>query len=121
LLVVHIFSNTGRFKSFDEMRSFIDMTYNEDEEGAPSAFMREVGLLEYEPGCIEAIHHEKPVALETLLDGASYAEQWLPKLDGSKTADAAICVFAPNRVQTPHCCSLEYVGAFEYDPDRPQK
>jgi hypothetical protein len=115
LPAVHIFIDTGRFKSLAEMSSFIDERYTEDGEGVPSAFMREVGLSEYEPGCIEAIYHEKPVALETLLDHASYAAQWLPKLDGSRTADAAICVFAPNRVQG-HRCSLEYVGAFEYDP-----
>jgi hypothetical protein len=100
------------------MRVFIDDSYDEDGEGARSAFRREAGLTEYEPGCIEAIHHEKPVPLDTLLQHASYAEQWLPKLDGSRTSDAAICVFAPNRVQSPHRCSLEYVGAFEYDPER---
>lgn len=114
--VVHIFIDTGRFKSFEEMRSFVDVSYTEEGEGIPSYFMREVGLSAYEPGCIETIHHKKPVALETLLEGSSHAQQWLPKLDRSRTADAAICVFAPNRVQTPHGSSLEYVGAFEYDP-----
>jgi hypothetical protein len=118
LPVVHIFIDTGRFKSFEQMRSFIDASYTKDGEGIPSDFMREVGLSAYEPDYIEAIHHEKPVALETLLESSSYAQQWLPKLDGSRTADAAICVFAPNRVQTPQGCSLEYVGAFEYDPRR---
>jgi len=92
------------------------MSHTKDGDGVPSDFMCEVGLSAYEPGCIEAIHQEKPVALETLLEGSSYAKQWLPKLDGSRTADSAICVFAPNGVQTPHGCSLEYVGAYEYNP-----
>ena len=112
---VHVFITTGRFRSFDEMRAFIDETYTEDGDGIPSAFMREVGLSEYEPGCIEALHHSHAVPLAQLLGGASYADQWLPHVNGSLQADAAICVFAPNRVEQPQNSSLEYVGAFEYE------
>jgi immunity protein 22 of polymorphic toxin system len=111
---VHVFVSTGRFRSFQEMRAFIDQTYTEDGDGVPSAFMREVGLSSYEPGCIEAIHREQVVALSQLLARASYGDQWVPQLDGSLRADAAICVFAPNAVAHPHRSSLEYVGAFEY-------
>ncbi len=113
---VHIFISTGRFKSFDEMRAYIDETYTEDGDGVPSTFMLEVGLSEYEPGCIEAILSEtgRPVPLTELLEGASYCDRWLPALDGSRRADAAICVFAPNRVERPGDCSLEYIGAFGF-------
>jgi len=111
---VHIFISTGRFRSFEEMREFIDETYTEDGDGVPSAFMREVGLSEYEPDCIEAIHEDKPTSLAELLAGASYDDQWLSKLDGKHLADSAICVFAPNRVSHPRRSSLEYLGAFDY-------
>lgn len=115
---VHVFISTGRFRSFNEMRAYIDKTYTEDGDGVPSSFIREVDLSEYEPGCIEAVNSRSgsPVPLRDLLRGASYSDQWLPCLDGARLADAAICAFAPNRLARPECCSLEYVGAFAYDP-----
>jgi hypothetical protein len=111
---VHVFVTTGRFRSFAEMRAFVEETYTEDGDGVPSVFMQEVGLTEYEPGCIECVHRPAPVPLHELLAGASYSDQWLPQLPAGRLADAAICVFAPNRVGQPEGCSLEYVGAFEY-------
>ena len=81
--------------------------------------MREVGLSGYEPASIEAIHRRRATKLATLLSGASYAEQWVPRLPGGRTADAAICVFPPNRMRHPRRSSLEYVGAFEYDVVHP--
>ena len=111
---VHVFISTGRFRSFEDMRAFIDKTYTEDGDGVPSQFIGEVGLTGYEPGCIKAIHEGAPTALATLLAGASYADQWLPNVDGLRVADSAICVFAPNRVARPNDSSLEYVGTYEY-------
>ena len=74
---VHIFISTGRFKSLDEMRAYIDETYTDDGDGIPSTFMNEVGLSEYEPHCIEAFPSKsaKPVPLSELVAGASYADQ----------------------------------------------
>jgi hypothetical protein len=113
---VHVFISTGRFRSFEDMRAFIDQTYTEDGDGIPSAFMREVGLSGYEPACIEAIFSESGQAVpqSELLPGASYSEQWLSSLDKTRVADAVICVFAPNQVARPQNSSLEYVGAFGY-------
>jgi hypothetical protein len=111
---VHVFTSTGRFHSFAEMRAFVEQTYTDDGDGVPSAFMREVGLTGYEPPCIECVHRLVPVPLAELLAGASYSDQWLPSVEGSRTADAAVCVFAPNQLRSPHCSSLEYCGAFEY-------
>src|SRR5947209_12238371 len=111
---VHVFASTGRFRSFEEMRSFIDQTYTEDGDAVPSAFMHESDLSEYEPGCIEAIHSERPLPLAKLLAGCSFSERWLPQVDGSLTADSAICVFPPNVLGNPYGCSLTYVGAFTY-------
>jgi hypothetical protein len=118
--MVHVHISTGRFRSFDEMRAYIDETYNDDGDASPSEFMREVGLSGYEPGCIEAIDSElgRPVPLRELLADASYSQQWLTSLDGSRLADAAICTFAPNRLARPEQCSLEYVGAFPYNSKR---
>src|SRR5829696_840380 len=92
---VYVFISTGRFRSLTEMRGFIDETYTKGGDGVPSPFMREVGLSEYEPACIEALHEDKPTSLAELLAGASYHEQWLQKLDGKRRADSTICVFAP--------------------------
>jgi hypothetical protein len=113
---VHVFVSTGRFRSADEVRAFVDETYDEDGEGIPSPFMAEVGLTDYEPACIEVIHRGHPVPLAELLAGASYAEQWFTRLPADRTADAAVCLFAPNVVEHPEGSSLEYCGAFEYRP-----
>lgn len=115
---VHVFVSTDRFRSFGEMRAYIDPDYDEDEDGdrIPSPFMTEVGLTRYEPMCIEAIPSKSghPVPLAALLAGVSYADQWLPRLDVGRLADAAVCVFAPNEVTRPEGGTLEYVGAFDY-------
>lgn len=115
---VHVFLSTGRFGSFEEMRSFIDQTYSEDGDGIPSPFMQEIGLSEYEPGCIEAIHSDHSLPLHELLSAASYADQWLPLLERTlnapRFADAAICVFPPNGADHPEGSSLEYLGALPF-------
>jgi len=66
---VHLFISTGRFKSFRDMRKFIDPTYTDDGDEVPSTFMREVGLWQFEPGCIEAIYKQVPTELVDLLAG----------------------------------------------------
>ncbi len=114
MATVHVFVSTDRFRSFEEMRAFIDQNYTEDGDGVPSAFMREVGLSGYEPGCIEAIHHGQPVPLPDLLAQTSYADQWISRVERSRRADCAICVFEPNSVRHPWRSSLVYIGAFEY-------
>jgi hypothetical protein len=113
---VYVFVSTGRFSLFEELLEYIDPDYDDDGDVVLSPFMEEVGLAEYEPGCIEAIPSDtgQPVPLTELLAGASYSEQWLPALDCTRQADAAICVFAPNRVVHPTGCTMEYIGAFEY-------
>jgi hypothetical protein len=121
MATVHVFISTGRFRSLEEMRTFIDETYTEDGDGVLSAFMREVGLSGYEPNCIEAIHHGGPVALPELLAQASYADQWILRLNASGRADAAICVFEPNSLEHPRGSSLEYIGAFEYQAASPER
>jgi hypothetical protein len=114
MATVHVFVSTGRFRSFEDVRRFIDEQYDENGDVIPSPIMREVGLIGYEPACIEALHRERPVPLPELLATASYSKQWLPQV-GPGTADSAICVFEPNRVEHPESCSLEHCGAFEYD------
>ena len=113
---VHVFISTGRFRSFAEMRAYVEKTYTPDGDGVPSVFIGEVGLSDYEPACIECVHRPRAIPLKELLAGASYADQWLPTLDDSRLADSAVCAFAPNVVRNPGRCSLEYVGAFHYHP-----
>lgn len=112
--VVHLFVSIGQFSSFVEMRHYIEQTYTEDGDGIDSDFMTEVGLDDYEPGCIEAYHKAQPVDLPALLEGASYGDQWIYLVPQDLMADAAICVFAPNALRTPQRSSLTYVGAFRY-------
>lgn len=115
---VHIFISTGRFNSFAQLRQFIDMTYTEDGDGIPSPFIREAKLVNYEPGCIEAVISSRGVAvpLTELLASSSWADQWLDFLPAAARADAAVCVYSPNNVLAPKACSIEYIGEFCYVP-----
>lgn len=113
----HLFLSIGRFRSFEEMRSFIEASYTEDGDAVPSEFMREVQLSHYEPGCIEAIFGGLALPLRELLLDASYSQQWLTRFDETRQADSAICVFEPNLVHNPEGCSLDYCGSFAYDLD----
>ena len=111
---VHIYASQGRFTSFEAIRKFIDPTYTEDGDQNDSDFIREVGIDEFEPMCIEAIHSPVAKPLKALLERASYSDQWLPHLHVSYDADAAICVFEPNVVLRPEASSLHYCGALSY-------
>lgn len=113
---VHVFTSNSRFSSFDEMRLFIDMKYDEDGDYIPSEFVSEVQLGNYEPACIEAIHRVSAVALPELLSGASYGEQWISKISRNEMFNAAICVFSPNNVRSPKTTSLCYIGEFTFEP-----
>ncbi|MDN7880942.1 immunity 22 family protein [Burkholderia aenigmatica] len=125
IVTVHLFVSSGRFRSFAEMRAFIDEQYTEDGDGIPSAFMTEVGLRDYEPGCIEAIHRGSPVPVRQLLLGVSWESAWVHAVPADLVADSAIGVYSPNIVTTPENASLDYVGAYEFDtrtgltPSRP--
>ena len=114
--VVHVFLSAGRFRSFEELRAFADPTFDEDGEEIESPLMRETALEDCEPMCVEAVVSETnaPVPPADLLRGASYAAQWLGELDDGEPADAALCLFAPNRPRRPENCSLRYAGAFPY-------
>ncbi len=74
MATVHVFVSTGRFHSSEEMRRFIDETYTDDGDGIPSPFMREVGLSEYEPMCIEAIHSGRRLLQSTAARAGRAAE-----------------------------------------------
>jgi immunity protein 22 of polymorphic toxin system len=113
---VHVFVSTGRFSSFGEMRQYVDVIYTEDGDAISSPFMKEVGLEAYEPGCIEAVVSPSGAAvpIATLLSRSSWAEQWLEYLPAELSADAALCVFEPNRLARPEGCSLTYLGKFEF-------
>ena len=112
---VHVFVSTGRFRSFDELRAYVDATYTPDGDGIPSAFMSEVDLHAYEPMCIEAIASASgPIPVAELIAKCSWADQWLPGIDGTRLADAAICVFAPNCVPYPERCSLQHLGVVHF-------
>ncbi|WP_282700544.1 hypothetical protein [Streptomyces sp. CC219B] len=117
--MVHAFLSHGRFSSYEDIRAHVDAGWSENGDAEPSVFMREAGIVELEPMCVEAVHaaddgHLAPVAPEVLLRGASYADQWLPQVESTEPADAAICVFAPHVVTNPHGTALHYLGRFTY-------
>ena len=111
---VHVLVSTGRFRSFEALRAYVDATYTADGDGIPSAFMEEVDLHSYEPMCIEAVTSASAPSWISLIAKCSWAEKWLPAIDGTRTADAAICVFAPNSVLYPERCSLEHLGTVHF-------
>ncbi|VWC81574.1 hypothetical protein BLA50215_01279 [Burkholderia lata] len=115
LVTVHLFISSGRFHSFTDLRAFIDARCTEDGDGIPSAFMTEIGLRDYEPGCIEAIHSGEPVPVPQLLSGASGESAWVHAIPAGLIADSAICVYSPNIVATPGNASVDYVGTYEFD------
>ncbi|MBV6702110.1 immunity 22 family protein [Kitasatospora aureofaciens] len=115
--VVHVFLSRGRFSSQEDLRDYIDQRWSDDGQAVPSAFMGEAGITGFTPMCVEAVHardlgHLAPVPPAVLLREASYADRWLPNLESTEPADAAICVFAPNVVTSPHGTSLRYLGRF---------
>jgi Immunity protein 22 len=112
--MVHVFVALGRFASDAELQAFIDPTYTEDGDLVLSPFMRETGLREFEPGCIERVHSPVPLPVRELLRGTSYADQWLHRLDASLLADSAVCAFGPNVLEHPQGRSMQYVGGFPY-------
>ena len=112
---VHVFSSAGRFSSAEDLRRFVDLTYTADGHGVPSPFAREIELRRYEPTCVELYHSGAVVPVRSLLDDASYGDQWLAHLDPDRMADAAVCVFGRNDVRNPRGSSLDYCGAFAYD------
>lgn len=114
---VHVFLSCGRFSSDDDIRDYVDPTWSEDGDEEPSAFVTEAGITDFTPMCVEVVHardmgHPGPTAPAELLRDASYADQWLPQVSSTEPADAAICVFSPNDVTTPHGTSLHYLGRF---------
>ena len=112
---VHIFASQGRFASVEAIREFIDPTYTEGGDQVDSDFIREVGIDEFEPMCIEVIHSTVAKPLKALLEKMSYSDQWLPQLGVACDADTAICIFEPNVVLRPESSSLRYCGVLSYN------
>ncbi|MEU1288172.1 hypothetical protein [Kitasatospora sp. NPDC005856] len=117
--VVHVFLSRGRFSSGEDIRDYVDERWSGNGDAEPSAFMAHAGIAELEPMCVEVVHarddgHLTPVVPEVLLRDASYADQWLPHVESTEPADAAICVFTPNVVANPHGTPLHYLGGFTY-------
>jgi hypothetical protein len=114
--IVHIFSSSNRFTSYEALQAFVLPTYSEEGERIDSLFMREVGFTEYEPMSIESVHSERAQPLADLLASASYSEQWFSRLVGSSEANSAVCVFSPNKIIHPERSSMNYFGAICYSP-----
>lgn len=114
---VHLFISSGRFKTFGEMRSFVEESYDENGEATDSEFGKEVGLTDYEPGCIECIESPTGNVLpaKELLALAHRSDCWLDQIEEGLEADAVICVCKPNKVLNPEGTSLTYLGEYKID------
>lgn len=118
--LVHVFASCGRYTSEQAWQHYLMPGSTDYGELAPSQFMLETGLADFEPGCIESVMMQTPQTLGALLEGMSYGESWLDAayaqvVDGLFTT--CVCVFAPNTLAHPQRCSLSYLGAFHYPPD----
>lgn len=115
---VWVFAGRGDFDGWEALESYIEPVYDAQGNAQASAFMREVGLQDYEPDCIEAelLEAGEVLPLAELLDGTSYGEQWLRRLPADVSANAVICVFSPNRITTPEACKLPFIGQYAYIP-----
>jgi hypothetical protein len=116
--MVHVFTCSGRFASWEALQAYLAPAYTEDGDAVPSPFFLETGLTDYEPACIESALLASPAPLAELLDGVSYADSWLAHacVDGQDLlADTAVCVFSPNRLAHPQRSSLHHVGSYAYD------
>ncbi len=115
---VHVFVSCGRFASADELAQFVEPTYTEDGDRVASKFMAEIGLESFEPMAIERVFYRKPIDLLSAIPSFSYADQFRIVRLEQTPIDAIICVYSPNIVRVPNRSSLDYVGAFKYDPNQ---
>ena len=116
--MVHVFTCSGRFPSWEALQAYLAPAYTEDGDAVPSPFFLETGLTDYEPACFESALLAAPAPLAELLDGVSYADNWLAQACADAQgllADTVVCVFAPNRLAHPHRSSLHHVGSYVYD------
>lgn len=111
---VLVFAATRPFESDEAIHRYVHPSYTEDGDEVSSEFMRGVQLEQYEPSCIEIVSSTHPISLPSLLQNASYADQWIDYLPGLVTASQAVCLFSPNRVKQPTGSSLSFCGAFPY-------
>ena len=85
----------------------------------PSQFMREIGLIDhYEPMAIESEHFGRPLDLLSAIPGFSYSDQFRVVRTAPTLVDTVVCVYSPNVPASPEKSSLDYIGAFNYDPSR---
>jgi len=117
---VHVFASCASYTSEQAWQHYLMPGSTDDGELAPSQFMLETGLADFEPGCIESVMVATPQTLEALLDGVSYGESWLDAACAQVAGNlfsSCVCVFAPNTLAHPQRCSLNYLGAFHYLSD----
>jgi len=115
--LVHVFASCGRYTSEQAWQRYLMPGSTDDGELAPSPFMLETGLADFEPGCIESVRVETPQTLEALLEGMSYGESWLAEACAQAKGslfDSCVCVFAPNTLAHPQRCSIIYLGVYQY-------
>ena len=115
---VWVFAGSDAFADWEALERYIEPVSDGQGKVQASALMREVGLQDYEPDCIEAdmLEAGESLPLAQMLEGASYGEQWLHRLPAEAKANVVICVFSPNRVSTPEACTLSFIGQFSYIP-----
>ncbi|WP_425396632.1 immunity 22 family protein [Aeoliella sp.] len=116
--MVHIFCCLARFRSEDDPERFVLPTYTDDGDLRESDFMREIGLSnDYEPMAIEIEFFSRTTDLLSALCGFSYSTQFRVVRVVPTEVNSVVCVYSPNSPDHPARSSLDYVGAFRYDPN----
>lgn len=111
---LHLYVANKCFKDNTHFEEYIDPNYDEDGDFFESSFMKEVQLEEYEPMCIEKVFIEDSIPAKDLLEGASYFEQWLKKVETDELINSAVIIYEPNRLVSPEKSIMKYLGEFEY-------
>ena len=112
--VVHIYIADEESILEEDVYAYVNATYTEDGEQIDSHFMRDIGLTDHEPGCIELVIDPTPLPLPHLLEGCSYVDQWISQLPVDDCARVAVCVYEPNVVADPTNSKYRYVGGYGY-------
>ncbi|PCJ38452.1 MAG: hypothetical protein COA99_12020 [Moraxellaceae bacterium] len=112
---LHIFVSADKFHSAFALNDYLQPSYNAAGEVVASKFMKEIGLLGFEPMAIEASFKEKVESVRKLIAGFPFEEAWSGLIEESLTANIAIAVYEPNIVSSPENAGIQYLGCYNYD------
>lgn len=112
---LHIYISSDKFRTEDELNSYLIPSYTEDGDLINSPFMKEVKLENYEPMCVEVVFEKANRPVKHLLEGISYYEQWVKDISDNFEGNVVVCIYEPNLLANPMGSILNYLGEYSYD------